>query len=383
MLKRILQILLPFVILFLGIIASRTLAGSAPPMKKKIIKEVLIPAKTTEISPTDVTTSFTTYGTVEGRDQASLIPQVTAKILSISENFRVGNSVKKGEVLLTLERTDLEVLYQDKLATVSEIESNIAAEEVLALQAREEWVASGRKLENATPFRLRQPQLKALSASLESAKISVTKALLDLDRTIIKAPYDGLVASRTANLGELASPQNSVGEIYALDKAEVRLSLSATQFAQATDLQNLGASDKVITTTLSSAENPDLKREAQIVRMNPVVDSQNQVRYVIAEFEEPFNSAKGALPIGTFVNATITGKTLTAIYQIPETAIINDTYIWIVVDDLLERRNVTTQANQEGTALCIIEGESATLKIVTRPLVSFKVGQKVAPEKNE
>lgn len=375
--KLILQILFPILLLTFGGLLAKKIAGSAKPKKSKPARVTLVDAKTFPCKPISHTTEVRTFGTVRGRDQARISPQVSAKIIWVSDNFRVGNYVKKGEVLVKLEATDLEVIHANQIATIAEIESNIATEKVLAMQAESDWIASGRPMSTATDFRLRKPQLKSLYASMKSAEFTLEKAARDLVRTNILAPYDGLVATRNANLGELANLQTSLGDIFASDKAEVHLSLTPEQFSTVNQYLDFSNPEKATVITLSPANSPNIIRKATLVRMDPVIDTRNHVRNIIAEIEDPFNQEKGNLAVGTFVNASIQGKTIENVYKVPESAIVHDSYIWNIKEAKLDKIEVDIKYRQDGFVYCKIPLHQATLNVVPRPLVSFKVGQKV------
>lgn len=375
--KLILQILLPVIILITGVLLAKKIAGSAEPRKSKIVPEVIIKTETFLSTPTSHTTEVKTFGTVTGRDQARIIPQVSAKIIWVSDNFRVGNYVKKGEELVKLECTDLEALHANQLAAIAEIESAIETEKVLAMQAKSDWLASGRSLSTATDYRLRKPQIKSLHAKMESAEFALKKAAKDLVRTQLLAPYDGLVSARNANLGELANSQTSLGEVFASAKAEVHLSLTAEQFSAINSHLNFNNPDTLTEITLTPSDSPNISRKAKLVRMNPIIDTKNHVRYVIAEIEDPFNQEKGNLSIGTYVNAIIQGKVIENVYKIPESAIVHDSYIWNVKTNKLDKVEVNIAYQQDGFAYCEIAANQTPLNIVARPLVSFRVGQKI------
>ena len=375
--KLILQILIPVIVLTVGVLLAQKIADSAKPKKSKPARVILVNTKTFLCEPISHTTEVRTFGTVRGRDQARISPQVSAKIIWVSDNFRVGNYVKKDEVLVRLEPTDLEVIHANQLATIAEIESAIETEKVLAMQAESDWLASGRPMSTATDFRLRKPQLKSLYASMESAEFTLEKAARDLVRTNILAPYDGLVATRNANLGELANLQTSLGDIFASDKAEVHLSLTPEQFSIINQHLNFNSSDKTTEITVSPANSPNISRKATLVRMDPVIDTRNHVRNIIAEIEDPFNQEKGNLAVGTFVNASIKGETIEHVYKVPESAIVHDSFLWHVKDAKLDKKEVIIKYRQDGFVYCDMPVKEDPLHVVPRPLVSFKVGQKV------
>ncbi len=57
----------------------------------------------------------------------------------------------------------------------------------------------------ASELALRKPQMREALAELQSAEADLEQALGDLDRTVIRAPYDGLVKEKIADVGQFVA----------------------------------------------------------------------------------------------------------------------------------------------------------------------------------
>lgn len=381
--KLTLQILFPVILLFIGFFIRTKLIESAPPVKKKEISELVITTEVAQVTPANHPTEISAYGTLTTRDEANIVPQVSARILWLSNDFRVGNQIKKGDIIARLDKYDLEVLVANQQASIAQLESQLAEEQVLSQQSKDEWIASGRDIKSASEYRLRKPQIKSLNAQLNSAKASLLKAERDIERTIIKAPFNGIVSRRSTNIGEWATPQSSLGNLFNSERAELNITLTQQQYATVKSKLKFGLDKDSTLITISPENNPNITREAQLVRFNPIVDSKNQSLSLIAELQEPFSSEKGRIDIGAFVNVIIQGAEVKNAYAITESSIINDNYLWKVENDQLIKQTIKRLYSKNGIAYFHLTEAQKTIEsnslihIVKRPLVSFSEGQKV------
>jgi len=78
---------------------------------------------------------------------------------------------------------------------------------------------------------LRLPQLEEATARLESAEADLEQANNDLAKTVIVAPYDGLVSAKNTDIGQFVTTGSSVAETFAVDYAEVRLPIPESKIS--------------------------------------------------------------------------------------------------------------------------------------------------------
>ncbi|MCB1132154.1 MAG: hypothetical protein KDN05_13580, partial [Verrucomicrobiae bacterium] len=86
------------------------------------------------------------------------------------------------------------------------------------------------------------------------------------------------------------------------------------------------------------------------------------------------------LPVGTFVTAELDGAKLENVHRLPDAALIDDSYVWIVDPDAhLRRQPVERVSGGDGDFLARIPEPVAPLplRVVTQPLASFREGNTV------
>lgn len=380
--KLLFKIVLPLVIILAAFGLSKVLVSTKPETQTKRPPVIIPQVDVITVKQQDHQSPVLSYGTVQSYFETNITAQVSAKIVAIYDAFQVGVAVKKGTILAKLDPTDFEVALAQQKANLTVAKRTLAEEKIRAKQAAEDWLASGRKLSSASDFVLRKPQLAAAQADIDSIGAAVEKAQADLDRTILRAPFEAIVSARSASLGNFATPQVTLGSLVATERAEVRLPLTAEQATRVLPPAQGNTLSQAIDITLTNPSLPDHQWPAKLTRVEPLLDAQSQVLYVIAEINRPFTATKHPLSIGTFVNATIPGKTISAAYKIPEAALINDAYIWgLDKENKLMRLPVSRLHSDKAHAFVRLQQEpsASSLRIVSRPLTNFRQGMEVRP----
>ena len=202
----------------------------------------------------------------------------------------------------------------------------------------------------AVPFHvLDEAKTDAVLAATElrNAEQNKRMAELELERTHIVAPFAGRVLRKLADLGQVVSPNTQLAEIYATDVVEIRLPIRNRDlpFIDLPESYRFGnVSHKVggqvqIHSDLGGEESWD----ATLIRTEGAIDETARQLHVIAQIEDPFgrgNEDHAPLKIGQYVTARLEGKTIPGALVIPNNTIYQGTYVYIVEDEILRRRNI-------------------------------------------
>ena len=380
--KKFINLLFAPLIIAIAIGAVIALVNMRKPPPPRDVTEAVPQVEILESSPTDAVPSISTFGNVRAYQESSVTGQVAGRIESIDPNFDPGRAVKAGELLAKIEEADYITALAERQSALRAAAQMLADEETRSRIASEDWVASGRSLDSAPEFTLRIPQLAAARAALESAEAAVAQAELNLRRTSIRAPFDAIVQTREASPGSVVAAGTPLGTLIARDKAEVRLPLTAEQAVRLElPLAFVEGETKPLAVTLRDSTRPDVSWQASITRTEAAVDSKNRVLYVIAEIPAPFEKSESFLPVGTFVTAELKGKPLKAVHRIPDSALVDDSFVWVVdPDNMLRRQPVERMFSDKGEFLARIDQPIAPvpLHVVIRPLASFRDGGHVS-----
>ncbi|MGH1487129.1 MAG: efflux RND transporter periplasmic adaptor subunit [Cellvibrionaceae bacterium] len=284
-----------------------------------------------------------TQGTVAPHREISLVAEVSGKVIQVNEDFVVGGVFARDEVLIELDDRDYRYALINAESQVATAERELALEKGQARQAKREWRDLGSS--EANSLSLRKPQVRAAEAALAAARAEKDRAVLNLQRSKIKAPFAGRVQNKEMGLGQFVPSGSVLGTVYDSSIAEVRLPLSNEQLSLAgfTPGQIINK-DAQPTLSLSASIGGEKKQwQARLARMEASVDSATRFYHVIAEVDEPFNTARHPQPllIGLFVEAEIEGRDFENAIRLPKKSLVDSQVYVVDQDDTLALKTVS------------------------------------------
>jgi RND family efflux transporter MFP subunit len=323
------------------------------------------------------------YGTVQPRTESTLVAQVGGQIMSINPNVRDGGFFEEGDVLASIDARDYEADVRIADATLMDAKQALAEAEARTVQAHEDWGRLG-NTDTPSDLVLRLPQLAAAKARIVSAESSLQKTRLELERTRIIAPFAGRVLQKLVDVGQVVSSNTPVAEIYATDYVEIRLPLKNHE---------LGLIDLPERYRNSESTGPAIGQvkivsdlftrevwEADLVRTEGAIDEAARQLHVIAQIKDPFastNEGRALLKIGQYVTAELAGKVLENTHVIPNAAIYQGTYVYVVEDGILLRRDIDIIWQNDDDSV-IGNGLEDGDNLVTTPLGAVTSGIRVS-----
>ena len=345
--NRRLKIISTFAVAIIGIAFAIMLAKSAKKPESKIPQPKLPAVEVKIAEATRHTYRIQSQGTALPRTSIRLVSEVSGKVVSVAESFDVGQIFTKGDVLLKIDARDYELALAQARSQVAQAQLRLQMEVKEADVVRREWMLLNQG--EPTGMQAREPQLASARAALEAALAAEEAAKRNLDRCEIRAPFDGMVARAGVRPGQFAALATPLGELFATDVVEVRLPLIASDLSFI-DLPRPGA--KV---ALGQAPKVTLSARAgerrtewlgHIVRSEETVDPMNRMVYVVAQVIDPYGLAKrdGApLRSGTFVRASIEGRTQENVIVLPRQALRGKDRVWIADPVWIESETSTLQ----------------------------------------
>lgn len=367
MIKRIVPVI---VIAVLGAISWVILQNppevqrGAPPKASKIS----VHTQMLERAPFQV--QVKSYGRIQPRTQSTLLPQVSGQIVWLNPDFRAGGFFEQGEELIRLDSRDYEAAVAQAEASLMSARQALAEEEARSAQAAADWKRLG-NAGQAPPLVLRKPQLNAAQAAMASAEASLATARLNLERTKIRAPYAGRVLETAVDLGQVVSSGTTLGQIYAVDVLEVRLPL------QNRDLAYLRLPEEYRVEGSEPFQpkveiRSDLIRPEQwqgrVVQTEGAIDEASRQLHVLAQVDDPYGEKaldRVPLKVGQYVTALIDGIEIEDALLIPNRAIYQGSYVYVVEAGLLQRREIEIAWQDEDRALIATGLEAGDQLVLT------------------
>lgn len=338
--------------------------------------------ETMPVERDDYRVQLESYGTVQPRTRSVLVSQVGGQIISVNENVRDGGFFEKGDVLGQIDPRDYQADVQIAEAALADARQALAEAEARTNQAREDWERLGNS-GDAPDLVLRIPQLEAATARVRSAESALEKANLDLERTRIVAPFAGRVLRKLVDVGQVVSNNTQMVEIYATDAVEVRLplrnrDLGFIDLPESFRFTDTPAGETEV--TIRSDLIGNAAWSAKLVRTEGAIDEAARQLHVIARIDDPFgknNEDRPPLKIGQYVTAEIPGAMIDDAMVIPNTTIYQGSYVYVVENDVLQRRDIAIAWQNEKDAV-IDSGLQVGDQLVITPLGQVTSGIRVS-----
>ena len=373
---------LPIAIIVVGFGLAATLLKTGPSITPQapVAKPPLVRAVT--VQPTDFEFEATARGTVMPRSETDLIAEVSGRVVELSESLVTGGFFEEDDVLLRIDPLDYEIALEQASAQVQRAVSELATarknyERQRNLSKRQ---STSESLEDDARNRL-----QIAEAAQREAKARLAIAERDLERTVIKAPYDGRVRTEQVDLGQFLNRGTRLAKVYAIDAAEVRLPIKNDELAFLNiSLRDGSAWEKRPSVSLfAEFAGADHRWTGEIVRTEGELDPKTRMIQLVASVADPYRAGTTPLPVGLFVDAVITGGVQPNIVKLPRVAMVSPSEVYIVdSSERLVRRTVTVLRSQ-GDFVYINGGLLAGDRVCLSRLASAMPGMKVRVENTE
>jgi membrane fusion protein, multidrug efflux system len=196
------------------------------------------------------------YVSTDNAYTAAEVAVVTAQIDGPVAAVNVVDSqqVKRGDVMIVIDDTDAKLALRQAEADLARMQAQVAstASDVersgIDLQRRQALVASGsvsgdeltKVINGASNARA---SLNAARAAVAQAQARVDKARVDLGRTVIRSPVDGVIARREVQLGQRVQPSTPLLDVVPVTEMYVNANFKEVQLkkvrpGQSVDLQS-------------------------------------------------------------------------------------------------------------------------------------------------
>ena len=228
-LLRILQVVLPLVVLGAAGLVALTIVRNRPPVATQAPIFAPPGVRVHEVALEQVPMSVASQGTVRPRTESQLVPEIAGRIIWVAPSFAEGGFFDVGDVLVKIDPFDYEQALVSARSQLAQSRLRLAQEEAEAEVAEREWADLGRG--DPRELTLRKPQLDDARASVAAAEANVVRAERDLERAEIVAPYSGRIRQKNVDIGQFVRVGDPVATVYSVDVAEVRLPLPDDQIS--------------------------------------------------------------------------------------------------------------------------------------------------------
>ncbi|MCG6875810.1 MAG: efflux RND transporter periplasmic adaptor subunit [Betaproteobacteria bacterium] len=191
-------------------------------------------------------------------NESKLSAEVSARILALP--YDVGQRVRKDDVVARLDKRDFELAVAKARASMAAVQARIAQAESQLERAR---ALEKQNFISAEAVIQRETELAVQRAELAVQRANLATAQRELEKTIVRAPFDAIVKQRHVGVGELASP----GAVLVTLIDESRPEVSAQ--VQLKDTQSLKDADGAV--FIADGDYP-----VRLTRVSPAVDRESR-----------------------------------------------------------------------------------------------------------
>ena len=369
-------------VLIAGVVIVQVLVAAKPEPEKNDDEARKVSLYVDEVKSEMVTVSVKTQGEVRPKTEIDLIPQVSGRVVLMSESFSEGAEFLPDSVLMKIDDADYQLAVIRAEADVASAQTALERELATAKIKQDEW-NNGRQKQEPTQYALNLTQVAGAEAGLRSARADLKKARLDLQRTEIRVPFHGRVRERNVGIGQYVTAGSTLGRVFSIDTVEVRLPLTDTQLGELNLPLGFMSNDFEEAPRVSfkaSMGNRDYFWQGSIVRVDAAVNQDTRLIYATAEVADPYGlAASDGMPmaVGMFVSAEIEGIDEQSAYVMPRLALRNQDKVYVInAENRLEIRTVSVLSTSEDRVL-VTSGVSPGDRVVTSTLPSPVDGMEV------
>jgi len=335
--KRRTKVFAFFGIVILGMLILTVLVKTKPKPGRSDAGPVKPLVETVQLTAGTVRVEIDATGTVQAARDVQVTSEVGGRVEAVAPDFIPGGRVKAGDALIRLEAERFELAVDQARANLARARSDLALEQGRVEVAEREWTLFDRTDADGALAR-RKPQLAAARATVKSAEAQLRDAQLNLERSTITAPFDGVVQSETVEAGQVVNAGQQLGRLLGDDVFHVLASVPVDRLQWLplpTADGSAGAAADIRQPNTTGA------REGRVIRVLGDLDPEGRMARLLLEVPEPL-SGPTPLLVGAFVDVALHGRELIDTIAIPRAALIGSNAVWRVNDDnALEKTSLT------------------------------------------
>ena len=404
-----------FVVLFIALVIAVVLVSMRPkaarqvPVDKGLLVEVL-PAQTE-----DVEMVVEAFGTVAPRESLKLVAQVSGQIVEIDPTFKEGSLVQAKARMIQIDPRTYELAVERGKVQIKQAEAELKRleQEVINLKARKKIARSDVRLAKNDYMRLKklverkviaqsqldkteqgylasQERLQALDnqlalvdsqkeqliAARDMARVMYQTARLDLERSILVAPFEGWVLEKAIEVGQHVNIGQQLGLIYSAGKLDIEVRIPAKDLKWFPE--DKGQETPILADVVYKYAGSELTWKGRVARIMAMMDQRTRTLPMVIEVDETPISGQQKnlfrLRPGMFVTVRIKGKQIPNVFVLPRYLVYPGDVVFTVKEGTLKSNPVQILRGHKDTVI-IGEGLSEGDLIVKSPLSSPLDGQ--------
>jgi RND family efflux transporter MFP subunit len=326
-------------------------------------------------------------GLVRPRAEVVLAAEVSGRVTFVSPRLVTGGAIRRGEVLVRLDDEPFRAALAQAEAELTSARAALKLAGQL-LERTRELIAKGYLSQQTLDERMAGRDQAA--AALARAEALARQRRLDLERTVMHAPFDGKVLADRVDRGETVQPGKELARIFADDRLEIAVSLTDRDMALIGDLWRGGAHGDRARVRVAHGSGV-YEWPARVERVEAAVDSATRTFNVVVRVDTPGArgkpvsgeaSAAPPLLVGMYATVEIAGTDPGRHALVPRRALRDGGVLWLVgeggavsirpvrlLQESGERAAVSAEGLAEGARVVVSD-----LKVVTEGMRVREIG---------
>ncbi|VAW69689.1 Membrane fusion protein of RND family multidrug efflux pump [hydrothermal vent metagenome] len=373
-----------FAVSIIGIVIAVALFIFKPVAEKQPVADVIALAEFVRVKKQSRPLTVLSQGSVNAKTHISLVAEVNGRVTHMAQLKSNGGFFKKGDLLLNIDDTDYLLTSVRARAQVAAAKQQLLKVEIEAGQAKYDLEQMGRNPSKSTAYALRKPHLAEAQANLQAAQADLKIAQLKMQRTRVKAPFDGRVVKKFVDIGQYVGIGTVLADIYSTDAAQVRLPLSLYQI----ELLGIALYDRpaqlqaVDVTLISEYFSSRHVWRAKLSHIEGVLDERNRLVFVVVEIKNPYERDpaypdRSSLTPGMFIKAELKGEVKDGVVKLPRTSLRFANEVWVIDEnERLLKKHIVLYTKDEHFIYIksgLHQGERVIVNAIDYPIEGMKL----------
>lgn len=155
--------------------------------------------------------------TVISRNDSRIATEIAGRVTWITD---IGNALKQGDIIAKLDDAFLQIQLKNAKATVQRLQARLAFEERQVIRFEELATTHSTPAQRVDEVKMNRDVTKQ---ELASAGFEVERINLQIDRTVVRAPFNARVVERRAQIGEYAPVGSEIARVVDIENLEARV----------------------------------------------------------------------------------------------------------------------------------------------------------------
>jgi RND family efflux transporter MFP subunit len=338
LLRWVLTGLLPVVVLGGTAWVVWTLYLTRPTVVRENVKPPPPIVTTADLAAADHRIRIEAYGTVVPARRVMLRTQVSGRIINQHPALSPGGVLQEGVEVIGIDPADYKLRVKQEEVALASAKASYELEQGQQVVAAKEWALLKDEIEapqEMEDFALRRPQKRQAQAAVDAAENRLALARLDLERTVVHAPFNALVLDESVEIGQLISPQDEAAELVGTDEFWVRVAVPYDVLGRIAFPQGPGRPGSTAEVFLEEDLEQPRPREAHVLRSLGDLSERGRMARILISIDDPLclsdDHPENDTPVllNSYVRVVIDAGVLEGVVEIPRTALRENAQVWL------------------------------------------------------